>query len=348
MRRVNVNDAGIITAVCTSSSGGCGYDDYGSNGQVMVLVPAFYYYTDVGTGANTGNVAWWISNALGDVITTIDGGTHTITQSDLHPAFIVDGVAKPYALIGAYDGYVSSSKLYSYAGVTPSAATKTNFRTYAEARGVGWELSTVQQIGAMQMLETIEVATLNSSTAIGYGNATLVSLVNTGYTATAGTQPSGNATYGTTANSTTPMSYRGVENLWGNLYHFVEGIRTDASNNVYIAPQTNLHTYSDLGSTPSSPYATISSAMTTSVGAYATGLCTAVGASWAILTNAASGGASATYFCDEYTYSTGSNVFAHGGYYNQSVNQPGVNCWCGTPTSYNPAFFGARIAYLPQ
>ena len=425
MQRCNVNDQGIPVAWCTSSAGGCGYDDYGSNGQVMVRVPAFYQYTDttgytatatsnaqassgqavidltsttgftatahpvvfitdgtnidygiissVGSspasitlGANLAHTyasgatvteyttARWISNALGDSIplqnTNLNPNTHTITAADLHPAFIVDGVAKPYALVGAYEGYISSSKLQSIAGVTPTTVqTKATHRTAAELRGAGWELMTIQMYAALQSLETIEYASLNSQTTLGNGVST-GSLINTGYTATAGTAPSGNASYGSTSVTTAAMSYRGVENVYANIWKFVEGLRCDTSGNYWIAPQTNALTYSDSGA-PSTPYINTGSILPAGA-SLPTNVYTTGALSWAFLPSA-EGGSVSTYFPDASDLAAiGTNeIFIVG-------NAPAMGTACGlfaignvaSTATYYSAYYpiGARLQYFPQ
>ena len=87
------------------------YDDQ-DNPSIMVVIPKFY---------------------LDDVIT---GASHTV-----HPAFIVNGVEKPYIYISKYQNIVQNSRAYSLPGQDP--ATYVNFDqalSYCYAKGQGWHL----------------------------------------------------------------------------------------------------------------------------------------------------------------------------------------------------------------
>jgi formylglycine-generating enzyme required for sulfatase activity len=39
-------------------------------------------------------------------------------------------------------------------------------------------------------------------------------------------------TFGTTANSTTHMRFLGIEDFWGNIWEWVDGLTTDGSRNL--------------------------------------------------------------------------------------------------------------------
>ena len=95
IKRCNVNSQGVITAWNNGSGGGCGYSDTGPS-NVMVLVPSFCLLVDT-TGAG-GTIAWVLGN-IGDTFTLQGGGTYTFAQSDLQPAFFVDGVLNPTRLL---------------------------------------------------------------------------------------------------------------------------------------------------------------------------------------------------------------------------------------------------------
>lgn len=87
------------------------YDDQG-NPSIMVVIPKFY---------------------LDDVMA---GAPHTV-----HPAFIVNGVEKPYIYISKYQNIVQNSRAYSLPGQDP--ATYVNFDqalSYCYAKGQGWHL----------------------------------------------------------------------------------------------------------------------------------------------------------------------------------------------------------------
>ncbi len=81
MRRCNIDDTGKVTAY----HGDPGYAVDGSNGQVMVEIPAFYYRVDV---LPTG-YRWYVSPV-------------PVPGFKLHPAFMRNGVRKSRVFVGAY------------------------------------------------------------------------------------------------------------------------------------------------------------------------------------------------------------------------------------------------------
>ena len=85
MRRCNMDDTGLVTAYFGDSS----YIEDGTNGQVFVEIPKFYYKVDIlSNGYN-----WWISSA-------------PVLGFKLHPAFTRNSVIKDYQYIGAYEASV--------------------------------------------------------------------------------------------------------------------------------------------------------------------------------------------------------------------------------------------------
>jgi len=81
MRRCNLDDTGRVTAY----HGDAGYAADGSNGQVMVEIPAFWYRTEL---LSTG-YRWYVSPCA-------------LPGFKLHPAFVRDGVIKSRMFVGAY------------------------------------------------------------------------------------------------------------------------------------------------------------------------------------------------------------------------------------------------------
>jgi hypothetical protein len=175
-------------------------------------------------------------------------------------------------------GYVltatTGDKLASIAGVKPATGWKNAtlylpaFRQLAQNRGAGWGLMSFHQLCGVQLLYLIEYATFDSQTALSVGvtnitdDAVTNMAVNTGVTAGVGTGASNLAnasgqvsiTHYATAQTTTPFSYRGIENLYGNANTWVDGINIKADNNPWIADHdfasdTFAHPYADTGLT---------------------------------------------------------------------------------------------------
>lgn len=125
---------------------------------------------------------------------------------------------------GAYLGYVGSNNLYSRSGVSPTVSTSlTDFRTYAANRGTGYSLEQFFPRTLLQCLYVIIYKNLNSQAALGQGYTGASAKANTGAT------NSNTFCYGT-QDDTTHVKFLGVEDFWGNLYSWLDGIYSDTSN----------------------------------------------------------------------------------------------------------------------
>ncbi len=245
-RRCNVSDDGTIVAYY----GDEGYRDDGTNGQVMVYQPAFYYRVvptklekqEGGLGYHIRKANYYVSSKPKPFF-------------KLHPAFYdANGNPVPYVLYSAYEGSVwdvsegcyisraatsSEDLLCSVAGVKPFASSSDMFELMAKNRGEGWHLETIKTFSATQLLMIIEFATLNMQEAVGKGvvgfatNTTVNCASLTGSTAILGNgtgsasetvnENGGVETTHTEAGKVS-ISYRGVENVWGNIWKHINGI----------------------------------------------------------------------------------------------------------------------------
>ena len=257
-RRCNVSDDGTITAYY----GDEGYTEDGSNGQVMVYQPAFYYKVvplkleknaDSGIGYHLRKANYYVSSK-------------PKTGFKLHPAFYDgNGNEIDYILYSAYEGsmYDSSTQAYvndnvdksityedgdllcSVAGKKPISGlrsglgTKQNFETMAQNRSTGWHLETIKAISANQLLMMIELAMMNSQNGIGQGVVTIAD--NKAYNCSSLTGSTASLGNGTgqavetvneiggiqtteTANGKVAVTYRGVENPYGNIFKHIQGV----------------------------------------------------------------------------------------------------------------------------
>lgn len=228
--RCNVADNGVITAFYGDSN----YKEDGTNGQVMVYQPKFYYQ----------RFPLKVDNAAkGQIIRRESILISAVEQSGfkLHPLFDAgDGASYDYVLLPAYEGTVISNKLYSIAGFQPSTnITIETAESYANVRGDGWHIMNMQAISANQMLEMIEFGSMNGQTSLedGISNLPLTANVNcsaiTGSTSTLGnatghaestiSKNDGTDVTNTTA-GTRAITYRGMENPWGNVWQMIGDI----------------------------------------------------------------------------------------------------------------------------
>lgn len=137
--------------------------------------------------------------------------------------------------LGAYKGVQESSKLRSLSGKTPTdTQTIGTFRTYARVNGAGYDQSGFYQLIFRQCMFVLKYKELNSQLKIGMGNVS--SLKSTGATNTRG------MTWGSTSTAE-QMKLFGIEDFWGNIFEWIDGIATDASFNMF----TNTSNFQDDG-----------------------------------------------------------------------------------------------------
>ena len=227
--RCNVSDNGIITAFYGDNN----YTEDGSNGQVMVYQPKFYYQ----------RVPLVIENTVNGAIIRKESLIITATQQagfKLAPIFKQGDDILEYVFFSAYDGNVENGLMRSVANVKPTTnMTIVEAENYATARGTGWHILNMAAESANQMLEIVEFGSMNGQESLGKGicQITGISDVNcsslTGSTSSLG-NASGSATMtindinGDTTNETdagkVAVSYRGIENPWGNVWRMIGGI----------------------------------------------------------------------------------------------------------------------------
>lgn len=257
-KRCNVLDDGTIVAYY----GDEGYTEDGSNGQVMVFQPKFYYKVvplkleknnDSSIGYHLRKVNYYVSSK-------------PKTGFKLHPAFFDEnGNAVDYILFSADEGSmfdvsagayvndnVDESITYedgdllcsvagkkSISGLRKGLGTKSNLEQMAQNRGSGWHLETIKATSANQLLMIIELGTMNSQTGIGQGIVSIPD--NKAYNCsslTGSTAELGNSTGQATetvneiggtettynVNGKVSVTYRGVENPYGNIFKHIQGV----------------------------------------------------------------------------------------------------------------------------
>lgn len=257
-KRCNVSDGGTINAYY----GDEGYTEDGSNGQVMVYQPKFYYLVcpleydrqETGYGYHLRKANYYVSE-------TQRAGFK------LHPAFYdKNGNEVDYILMSAYEGCIydtsanaymlndeqvmdaSKDKFSSIAGARPATGvsqnlTRPNIEQMAKNRGEGWHSFGIKTASMEQLLMIIEMGMMNLQTAIGQGVVTLPwttgSDTTSSYAGVTGSTASlGNGTGRAektityeggsakeyTVDGKTSICYRGVENFWGNIWKFAYDI----------------------------------------------------------------------------------------------------------------------------
>lgn len=197
------------------------WSTYESNGwNCMVQIPKFWYKAELGLINKKKTFRWFISD-------------EPKKGFKVHPAFVRDGVEQDYQYLSAFEGSLIGGKLRSlpYKSVQASR-TRGQFRTDAQANGSGWEQQDFLITCAVQLLYLLEYGHFDSQTKIGRGYVD----GNSSYLQTGSTLSNGNNTFGETTGKK-PMSYRGIENFWGNYYKWVDGI--NINNRVAFIADSN-------------------------------------------------------------------------------------------------------------
>lgn len=317
MKRCNLDDDGNVLAYYGDPT----FKDDGSNGQVMVQIPKFWYRSEMVNEGGEKKYRWWIADA-------------PVEGFKLHPAFSRNGVEKDVIYIGAYEGYVSGGMLHSRAGVMPTAnRTIVQFRNDAQARGSIWHQQDFLTTCAIQLLYLIEYAHFDSQTKIGQGITNDSNFHQTGETA-----QYGNESYGTTSNATTAMSYRGIENLYGNYFQWVDGI--NINNHVAYIADHNFQSdkfdehYRQVGFTNSSSNGYVKDIGWTEIDDL---MFLAIDAT----------GSSTSYLHDYYSQFSGARVALFGGARDDG-SYAGAFYWAlGTSSSGSSPYIGARLLCVP-
>ncbi len=241
-RRCTILDDGTITAYYGDSN----FVEDGSKGQVMVYQPKFYYkVVPLKLDPITDGIGYHLRCANYYISATPKSGFK------LHPAFYDEnGEPVDYILFSAYEGSIFDSsenvylqndeqvadftadKLSSIANVKPCSGntqnlTRANSELLAKNNGVGWHIETIKTASANQMLIAIEYANFNTQNAIGYGVVNTGEVICTGTTSALGNVTGMSGNIGGAAS----VSYRCMENPWGNITKFVNGINELIDNN---------------------------------------------------------------------------------------------------------------------
>jgi hypothetical protein len=267
----------------------------GADGQVMVEYAKYYFkYKKVGTVHE-----WRISEI-------------PLPGFEIYPAFIVGGVTKETRLFGAYEGYLNSTKLESSAGfLATTNKTRAQYRGYAVARATGWHQESYLERSALQLLYLVEYASWYSQSVIGAGASDWASATWNSYNAynpvnyTGISNAKGNATFNVSngdGKRNSFMTYRGVENFFGYLWKFCDGINIYAQK-VYIC-----NTPSSFADDTKTGYLNIGITLPATNGYQST----LAGTKYGFLPSAVTGDFN-TYITDYYWQSTGWRVLLSGG-----------------------------------
>ena len=278
----------------------------------MVFIPEFYYKI-VYDSANS-KIYYYVANA-------------SFTGFAKHP-----GSGRYVGRYNTISGYASKSGANPLTNITRATA-----RTNSRNKGSKWQQYDYASWCAVWLLYLVEFANWNSQSEIGRGICGNASLQKTGTT--------DGMTYhtGTVASSRTSaggVQYRGIENPWGNVYEWIDGINFN-NRAAYIC--TDPSKYADDTSTN---YTSAGLSLPSSAGFIkALGNCTAL--PWAFIPTT-QGGSETTYIPDRVYSGSGWCVLFVGGYYGYTAGYCGLFFFYGYDGSSSAySYLGARLLYVP-
>ncbi len=263
MKRCVLRDDGSVAyylgaADSTLKADGTPANLTGADGQVMVEIPKFYVKR---TTSGTVN-RWEISDK-------------PAAGYSLHPAFFRDGKEVGFRYYSAYDASMFDAsastvtggkdydnylpytdlvadKLVSVSGAYPMVGlTRSEMRKLAANRGDGWSIGDFWLWQAIGILFRVEFGTHFAQSVLGAGNSeSNYNSANTGIQANsphsvAGKSNSfGNGSTNSATGAASPaydtafMSYRGIENFYGNVWNWTDGMNTN-NGALYVSNDTD-------------------------------------------------------------------------------------------------------------
>ena len=251
---------------------------------VMVKIPKFYYKIE-----RIGSIfRYYVADG------PVDG-------LSLHP-----GSGDNY--LGRYEAGEASSGtmgliLASYSGTTPSVSkTRSTFRDYARNMASGFQLRDIAAWCAYDLLYLVEYADFNSQAKIGQGIVNDTAAHKTGETDVM-VYHTGRAA-GT--DGKTAVQYRGIENPWGNVSEFIDGINI-LTQVAFICTEPESYTDDTNDNYKSCGFTTPDSGFIKELGFSSV-------FPWALLPDISGGGSSTTYIPDFVYSGLGERVLNVGGH----------------------------------
>lgn len=331
----------------------------GADGQVMVEIPMFYVKRSV-----NGTVTTW---AIADV---------PLEGFELHPAFVKDGKVVPFRYIGAYDACywdatdstyksglnldnlsgsldLAADKLSSVSGVYPIVGVlRSDCRSLAANRGTGWRQLDFALWSAVQLLYLVEFQSFYSQNITGAGNtngsyvAPSSNQNDSPHTIAGASNSLGNASTNTTTGAgvsakpgTSFMSFRGVENMYGNCLNWADGINVNVGANGNVHVTNNRADFADNTSTNMQLVSTTAPTTSNYVSAIAA-------IDNYFIASSVSGGSASTYLTDYWYGSTSSNrVVIVGGSANSGADAGAFFVYASGGSSLRSRTIGARLAF---
>ena len=249
-----------------------------------------------------------------------------------HPAF----EGKDAIYIGKYlagEGYVSKSAVSPIVSIS-----RPTFRENARGKGSNWDMLNIAAWSAVTMLYLVEYADWDSQSVIGKGYTSGKARINTGGT--------DSMTYHTGrpegTDGLTSIQYRGIEDLWGNVTQWVDGINFSGTQAYYCTTRT------DFKDDVSDGYSELSYACAAAPnGGYPKAQGLDANAPWIFLPTA-TGGSTSTYIPDEWYTGAGWTAPNVGGYYAAGLKAGLFSQIASLSPEITRPAFGGRLLFIPD
>ena len=174
-----------------------------------------------------------------------------------------NGVPQEVMYMSAYDGEIYNDKLRSLSGVVPTVdQTIRTFRTAANANGSGYEQQEWSKHIYVSSLLPMLFRGLDSQALVGKGVSSVSEKINTG---SLNSKP----LFWGDQTGTNGVKFCGIENCWGNIWKFADGLIMDANGWHYkvFGPYNDVGSgYTGAGSVPSGLSGTYIDSMTAANG----------------------------------------------------------------------------------
>lgn len=357
-QRVNLSDDGTVNA----RFGDSGYVEDGSNAQVMVEQPKFYYRVvplkteriEDGEGLHLLKARYYVSDVpksgfkVHPAFVREDGTVSDFVYLSAFEGSIYDSTNSTYKLLDEQDANFTSDKLSSVAKVKPASGvsqllTRPNSRSLAQNRGEGWNLQTAATASLTQLLFMIEYGSLNMQEHLGDGVTGRESGEGNESELTGATSILGNES-GEMENDS--VSYRGEENFYGNIWTWVDGmnIKPQGIHKLYVST----HSFED--DTDQSPYEDVGFTIAKSNG-YIKYFGYSEDFDWIFVPTETSGNSSVPV--GDYLYQNSDSnadflVARLGGTWTDGAGAGGFYWYLNYSSGYRSRNVGARLAYIPQ
>lgn len=311
-----MDEFNVISNALSYQKGATGFSR--TSYDTVVRIPKFYYKIEQDT--TNSKFRFYVADGPKDGFS-------------VHPAFSRgDGSVRDYIYTGRYNtgsGYITKAGYAPLVSITRAAA-----RSGSHGKGTPWWQYDYAAWSAVWLLYLVEFADWNSQTKIGRGYVDGSAAINSGGTDSM-TYHTGRAS-GT--DGLTAVQYRHIENPWGNVYEWIDGINF-SDRLAYIC--LNPANFADDTSTNYT-----SSGVTLCASGWITGLTRSSAFPFAFLPTA-NGGSETTYIPD-YVYSgTGWCVLLVGGGWGSAGNA-GLFCfYANVSSSGADTSLGARLLFLP-